>query len=27
VGLTSFDEDEVIQVDQVESEPAGAPAG
>jgi recombination protein RecA len=27
VGLTSFDEDEVIQVDQAESEPAGAPAG
>ncbi len=27
VGLTSFGEDEVIQVDQVESEPAGAPAG
>ena len=27
VGLTSFGEDEVIQVDQAESEPAGAPAG
>jgi len=27
MGLTSFGEDEVIQVDQVESEPAGAPAG
>ncbi len=27
VGLTAFGEDEVIQVDQVESEPAGAPAG
>src|SRR6266511_3798714 len=27
VGLTSFGEDEVIQVEQAESEPAGAPAG
>jgi recombination protein RecA len=27
VGLTSFGEDEIIQVDQAESEPAGAPAG
>jgi recombination protein RecA len=27
MGLTAFGEDEVIQVDQAESEPAGAPAG
>jgi recombination protein RecA len=27
MGLTSFGEDEVIQVDQAESEPAGVPAG
>jgi recombination protein RecA len=27
VGLTAFGEDEVIQVEQAESEPAGAPAG
>jgi recombination protein RecA len=27
VGLTSFGEDEIIQVEQAESEPAGAPAG
>jgi recombination protein RecA len=27
VGLTSFGEDEVIRVEQAESEPAGAPAG